>query len=69
MMRQILKTFGNSVTKTKPVQFRYATETKNVFVLPKKQFIHPAALNETFTAINESYTVRMLSYLFRVLFN
>ena len=65
-MRQILKTFGSSVTKTKPIQFRYATETKNVFVLPRKQLIHPAALNETFAAIGEAYTVRMLSCLFRV---
>lgn len=66
MMRQILKTFGNSVIKTKPVQYKFATESKNVFVLPRKQLIHPAALNETFAAIGEAYTVRMLSYLFRV---
>lgn len=65
-MRQILRVFGNSVTKTKPLQFRFATETKNVFVLPKKHLVHPAALNETYAAIQEAYTVKMLSYLFRV---
>lgn len=51
MMRQILKTFGSSVIRTKPVQYRMATETKNVFTLPRKQLIHPAALTETRAAI------------------
>lgn len=50
-MRQILRTFGNSVIRTKPLQYRFATETKNVFVLPKKQLVHPAAINETFSSI------------------
>lgn len=67
-MRQILKTFSSFSLKPKPLQFRYATETKNVFVLPKKHLIHPAATNDVLSTIQESYTVRMLSYLFRVIF-
>lgn len=67
-MRQILRTFTSLSLRTKPLQFRYATETKNVFVLPKKQMIHPAAINDVMSTIDESYTVRMLSYLFRVKF-
>jgi hypothetical protein len=45
-MRQILRTFTNIAFKTKPLKFNYATETKNVFVLPRKHLIHPTALNE-----------------------
>jgi len=47
--------------------FRYATETKNIFSLPKRQFIHPTALNEVTSVIGESYTVKMLAYAFRVI--
>lgn len=67
MMRQILRAFNSSVTMPKALQFRYATEAKNVFVLPKKNLLNPTSSNEAFAYINESYTVKMISYLFRVL--
>lgn len=66
-MRQILRTFSSFSLTVKHLQFKYATETKNVFVLPKKHLIHPAATNDVLSTIHESYTVRMLSYLFRVI--
>jgi hypothetical protein len=44
-MRQIIKTFAYSSLRTKPLQFKFATETKNVFVLPKKHLVHPTSIN------------------------
>jgi hypothetical protein len=43
-MRQIVRTFTQTAFLLKPIHFRYATETKNVFVLPRKHLIPPTAL-------------------------
>lgn len=51
-MRQILRTFASTAFKVKPLRFGYATETKNVFVLPKRHLTHPTAITETTAAIS-----------------
>ena len=65
-MRQIVKSIINPALKLRSARFCFATETKNVFTLPKMYAINPTALNEVTSAISESYTVKMLAYIFRV---
>jgi hypothetical protein len=68
MIRQVVKRLINpSTLLLKQFKMGYATETKNVFTLPKRQLINPSALCEVSCGITEAYTVRMLAYLFRVM--
>jgi hypothetical protein len=52
MIRQVVKKLINpSNLLIKPLKMGYATETKNVFTLPKRQLINPSALCEVSAAI------------------
>ena len=52
MIGQVIKRLITpSILLLKPIQMGYATETKNIFALPKRQLIIPSALGEVTAAI------------------